>query len=174
MLPTKQKIMIYNALFKPHLEYGTPIWSASKSPKTMLITQQKRAIRYIDGKNKKKHTDHLFKRFNILKFEDLVKYNNLLLGHSIIYNYASESVKTIFKKVEPHTRLRRNLKDFQIDRSNQSSIFNYIIPNIWNSLTQESKDLHKKSRFKNNIKRNLLESYSSRQRCNDVNCYICT
>lgn len=173
MLPTNQKIMIYNAIFKPHLEYGIQIWSASKSAVSLLNTQQKRAIRYIDGKNKKKHTEHLFKRFKILKIDDMIKYNNLLLGHSIINDYAAEKTQNCFKKVEPHDRLRRNLLNFQTDGSDHSSIFNFIIPNEWNNLPQNIKELYKKSRFKSNIKRNFLNKYSSRQNCNEINCYIC-
>ena len=174
MLPTSQKIMIYNAIFKPHLEYGTPIWSASKATKNKLITQQKRAIRYIDGKDAKKHSEHLFKRFKILKFDDLVKYNNILLGHSIIHNYAPPAVLNCFKRVEPHIRLRRNLSNFQINRSDRSSIFNFIIPNEWNRIPEENKLIFKKGRFKSNIKKKILEEYSSRQRCNENNCHICS
>lgn len=173
ILPTNQKIMVYNAIFKPHLEYGISIWSANKATISTLKTQQKRAIRNIDGKSKKKHTEHLFKRFKILQIDDMIKYNNLLLGHSIIHDYAPTATKNCFNRIEPHPRLRRNLLNLQYNGANPMSVFDYIIPNEWNNLPQNLKELHKKSRFKSNIKRNILQKYSNRQNCNDLNCYIC-
>ena len=76
-IPTSAKIMIYRSLIESHLTYCLPIWGRNlpAKTKTMLLQQQKRAIRFCHGKKGFSHTDGLFKNSKVLKFEDLVDLN---------------------------------------------------------------------------------------------------
>ena len=74
MLPEKTKILIYNSLCKPILEYGQLIWlsKASKKQKLKLTQIQKRAIRSIGNTKYNAHTEPLIQSFGILKVDDML------------------------------------------------------------------------------------------------------
>ena len=60
-----------------------------------IFNLQKRLFaQCMDLKIKKRHTEHMFKKFNTLKFQDIIKCNILMIAHSVSYKYASEPVKT--------------------------------------------------------------------------------
>lgn len=172
-IPLKQKILIYNAIFKPHLEYGAPIWAKNKKTIDTISKIQKKAIRFVDGNNKKKHTEHLFKRYRTLKFQDLTTLNALMIAHSVVFQYAPDAIKKCIFKIETHERLRRNTKNLQIDSSDPKSITKYIIPFKWNNLRNELKEIKDKHKFRKALMKDFLYNYKGNQSCNDINCRIC-
>ena len=71
-LPSHIKKMVYNSLFKCHLEYCLPIWGdCSSSFCRGFLSMQKTAVRNIASAKFNSHTDPLFRKFKILKFKDL-------------------------------------------------------------------------------------------------------
>ena len=93
LLPEHIKGMVYNSLFRCHLEYCLPIWgNCAATHKRGFLNMQKRAVRNISLSKYNSHTEPLFKKFRILKFEDLYKVNcatfmfNLSMGtHPPLY-----------------------------------------------------------------------------------------
>ena len=73
----------------------------------------------------------------------------------------------------PHERLRRNLLNIKIDGSNTKSITKYIIPQSWNNLNSEIKEIPSISKFKKVIKKNMLQNYSNIEICSLNTCNIC-
>jgi hypothetical protein len=64
--------MLYNAVVKPHIEYGCTLWSYENL--TSIIKAQKRAVRTLTPyKNYIAHTKPVMARFNLLSVEDLIK-----------------------------------------------------------------------------------------------------
>ena len=173
IIPLKQRILIYNSLFRPHLEFGISLWSNSKKTINTISTIQKRAILNIHGSNAKIHSEPLFKKYKILKFKDLIKYNNLMLGHSIFYDYAPSALLNLIKKETPHERLRRNTWNLKLNGANKKSITQFIIPKEWNDLNLEKKKIKDKKKFKKEIQKEILNSYTDTISCNDQNCKIC-
>ena len=73
------RILIYNSLIKPHIEYGAAIWGP-KVTTTMikpLITLKKKAIRNICNTAYNSHTEALKKKHSI--FYKNAPHNNLVL-----------------------------------------------------------------------------------------------
>ncbi len=173
-IPTKQKILCYNTLSKPFMEYGISIWALNNTKAINTITTiQKRTIRNIHGSSRRIHTEPLFKKYKILKFKDLIKYNNLLIGHAVFYEYAPTAILNIIKKEEPHERLRRNIWNLKINGANKSSITKFIIPKEWNELNIELKQINNRKKFKKAILKHLTDQYKLFINCNDHNCNIC-
>ncbi|MCP4054789.1 MAG: hypothetical protein GY739_17445 [Mesoflavibacter sp.] len=173
IVPLQQKILIYNAIFKPHLEYGCALWANNKNTVDSITKLQKQAVRSINGSTSKKHTDPLFKKLKILKFSDLVEINKLAIAHAIFHNYSPKSLYEHIQKESEHERLRRNLLNLKIDASNKKSITKYLIPLAWNNINPELKTIQKKSKFTSLIKTSLLQNYSNIEICNDNNCKTC-
>ena len=73
LLPTHTKLILYNSLFRSHAEFGLCSWSSSKSKDIERIcVLQKRAVKYMDNAKYSDHTGPIFKKHNILKFQNLV------------------------------------------------------------------------------------------------------
>ena len=74
ILPHKALKSLYFALIQSRLQYCIAAWGNSNHVQQLLLIQ-KRAIRIINNKNYRHHTDPLFKANQILKNTDLYKYH---------------------------------------------------------------------------------------------------
>ena len=69
VLPINVRRLIYNSLIQSHLEYGVLAWGSSKNKLiTSINKMQKRCIRNLVSGNWLSHTDPLYGKLNILKF----------------------------------------------------------------------------------------------------------
>ena len=173
ILPLRQKILIYNAFFIPNLTYGCAIWANNKDIVETISKLQKKAIRSINGTTSKRHSEPLLKKHNLLKFKDIIEINKLSIAHSIVHNYAPAALQEHIQKEMPHERLRRNLLNIKIDGSNTKSTTKYTIPQSWNNLNSEIKEIPSISKFKKVIKKNMLQNYSNIEICSLNTCNIC-
>ena len=63
---------IYYSLIFPHLQYGIIFWSGINKTKFLEIFRlQKKIVRIIGNSDRFEHSEPIFKRFNILKLEDV-------------------------------------------------------------------------------------------------------
>ena len=74
VLPMRIKIMLYNTLLVPHINYCLMTWGF---PCQKINQVQKRAIRIITLSNFNSHTDPLFKKLNLLKVNDMLALQKL-------------------------------------------------------------------------------------------------
>ena len=71
-LPTETLVTIYYSLVHPYLNYCSMVWgNSSPSSVKPLVMLQKKCIRIICKVSYLAHTSPLFKRLNILKFQDI-------------------------------------------------------------------------------------------------------
>ena len=170
----REKRLIYYSLFQSNLEYGICIYGNNKRATKPIISLQKNAVCNIHG-SKKVHSEPLFKKYRILKFEDLLYVNKLSFAHSVVYNYAPEIIKMDIKKVNPniHHDLRRNPLNLECNAAYPNSLTKFLIPNSWNNLEESYKTIQKPSLFKKAIKKKILASYQSNINCSNINCYLC-
>ena len=68
ILPPSIKIMIYNALILPRINYGLLVWGYENEK---IFKLQKKAIRLISLAKYNAHTEPLFKTLNLLKINDI-------------------------------------------------------------------------------------------------------
>jgi len=64
---------LYYAYFHSHINYGLSIWGSMcyKRDLNRVKIQQKKAVRTVGNAKFNAHTDPLFKKYNILKIDDL-------------------------------------------------------------------------------------------------------
>ena len=79
---TEILVNLYYALIYPYLIYGLILWGNTyESNLNPIIVLQKRVVRAITFANFDEHSSPLFKALGILKFSDLISFQNLLFMH---------------------------------------------------------------------------------------------
>ena len=79
IVPEKVKLYVYNSLFKSQISYCLEVWGGGVSSSKLrpIFMIQKKCIRNIVCETFKAHTGAIFKKLEILKVPDLVKFNSL-------------------------------------------------------------------------------------------------
>ena len=93
ILPLKALKSLYVALIQSCLQYYITAWGNSNHVKKLLLIQ-KRAMRIINNKNYRHHTDPHFKANQILKITDLYKYHVL----SFMYDFTDHFLPGSFER----------------------------------------------------------------------------
>ena len=172
-LPLETRVLLYNCLFKPHLEYGVVAWGgAGQNRLRGIINAQKKCLRNILCKKSMSHTEPLFKKLKILKFNDLFEYNCVVCMHNIVYNNANFNLKKIFKPA-----LSSRTKNFMVGLYHNLSLKQlpaYYLPIKWNLCSIELKNIDSKTTFKHLMLSILTDKYVSNQKkCKNLMCPDC-
>jgi hypothetical protein len=140
MLPTESLKTLYYALVHPHLLYCLPIYSCtSQKNVNKLLKAQKKSIRSITKSKSNAHTGPLFETLKILPFNNLVKFSQSVLMHSIVYGYAPSSLNNPwhFNHERNHNFDLRNAYDLYVPlaRTEQVKRLPYFeLARLWNDL----------------------------------------
>lgn len=79
MLPSKIKLLLYNSLFVPHVNYCNLVWgTTSQTNIHSLKALQKKAVRHIINDPFDAHTLEIFRALNVSPIEHFYKYNLVL------------------------------------------------------------------------------------------------
>ena len=133
-VPEYIKLNIFNSLFKCHLDYCLPIWGdCPASAKRGFLGLQKKALRNMANTKFNSHTDKLFNKYKILKYEDLVKLSKGLLMFKISLGLHPLNIINIFKRTNNFNRNLEFLLDLSPYKYLQKLIPTSLINN-WNSL----------------------------------------
>ena len=149
---------IYFAIFDSHINYANLIWGQNINSAFRNVTLQKKAIRIINNQLRNGHSSLLFKKSNILKFEDKILINIIYIHKQINnlqplifknwfvfcsdilkYNTVSSSADKLFKPLYRTDSYRRN-----------SVIIGAI--NCWNKMQNIFRNQSLKSLYPNKIK----------------------
>ena len=135
-----------------------------------ICTLQKRAVRLIDNSKSMSHSDPIFLKYNILKINDMVDFNQAMFMFKYTNGLLPDSFENMFNKLG---NFDRSLS-YQVDLLNFSSLQtfpSYTLLKIWNNLPLELKRSTSINLFKNKIKKALFEKYLLK--CNRPNCFSC-
>ena len=95
-LDKKTAHTLYNSLILPYLNYCCIIWGSNyHSQLARLVILQKRAVRLIENVYPPESSEPIFKKYNILKLDDIVKSQMLLIVHKFI----NKQLPKVFDKV---------------------------------------------------------------------------
>ena len=176
IFPAKLKLWLYNALIKPYLEYCCAIWGHQNTQKLKII--QKRSIRCINGsKNMRCHTNDIFRKFNVLKMEDLVRYCCATFVHKIRYNRGPLNICLMFEEEDPLYSTRSASKEFltlpnwKQDWMRKNIQFQGA--KIWNDIPQTIRRIVIPEEFKVLLKQHYLNEYKKYKKCDKILCISC-
>ena len=167
--------MLYNSLILPFLQYAVLCWGQNP---TRIVKLQKRAVRVITNSKYNAHTEPLFKRTNLLKFDDIFDLCALKLYYRLLNDSLPYNIHNIFLNVNRtrryETRLHTELPFFYPKISLAKKCIRYYLPRFLSELSSEIKDkslTHSFNGFSLYVRKHVIDSYSFS--CNSNNCYIC-
>ena len=159
-------VSLYYSLIYPFLTYGVNAWGNTyTSSLEPLFILQKKAIRLITFSDYNAHTNPLFQKLKVLKFFDVIFFNNALFVYNFYSNKLPESFDSFFTEVRAvhnyNTRFaskttfyiskaRTNFGKFKIK---------YIGAKVWNSIDESIKKLNLRQ-FKKELRNDLLNRYN--------------
>ena len=155
LLPFPTLKSLYFSFVYPYLLYSNIVWGSTFSshlhPLRML---QKRVIRIINGAQFLDHTNELFLRNSILKFDDV---NYYLVA---IFMFKNQDLPMFYRNHEHNTR-NANFPNSQFQRLTltQHSIY-FTGPVVWNSLPLNVKNSSSLDQFKILLKNYLISRYA--------------
>ena len=180
LLPEKYLRMLYFSLINSHIYYALPAYScASNSALKPIILLQKKAVRIISKSNYRAHTDPLFKKLKILKFEDMIKFCQFDFMHSLFYCFLPYSFQNVWR-VKTTLNLRNNMDyDVQFARLEFSKRLPlHRFPELWNNLEgldgcNELKLEANKGTFRSKLKKYFFDRLPEQIVCNNNFCGSC-
>ena len=149
VLPQSAMKTLYYSIFHSHLTYGIVIWGSSllASVKKKLFLKQKRAIRIIANVKYNEHTHDLFRKFNILKIDEIIQLEQAKLMYRSVTGNLPKPLMNFFEpnSTKYDTRQRRDPKFRKCNYKPLYDSFMVKAPRLWSTLPKEikeSKNIH--------------------------------
>ena len=166
VLHTLASRTLYYSTNHPHLLYGIVIWGSTfKTYLGKLSVLQNEALRIIAGGNWLDNATQYYAKLNVLKLDDLCKFEIAKLMLQLVNNKLSPQFSLFFTPIKVvHTRTTRlvpkehdlYIPRFRITRFQNS--FKYQGVKIWNLVPENLQKLPF-NRFKMKYKKYLLSTY---------------
>ena len=165
-VPLSALVTLYNSLILPYLSYCVPVWgNCNQSKMNSLIKLQKKSVRICTGSQYLDHTAPLFKKLNILVFDDLYSYHTALLGFYYFQNLLPFQISQMFCiNCNVHRYNTRNSNFFHLFRVNSTFVkksVRFSFPVVWNSIPSDIRSYKNLRLFKKSLKRYFVCKYSS-------------
>ena len=176
-LPLKPKLLIYNSLILPYLNFGILSWGYKCE---RIIKLQKKAVRIISLSKYNAHTEPIFKMLQLLKVTDILRQQELKLyykfkqGNLPIYHLQmpfNENTSTH----NHNTRQQHNIHQPYARHEYAKRCLRFDLPKIINNTPSHILDkasTHSLNGFAWYIKQSIINSYNDK--CIIENCYICS
>ena len=137
-LDQSTRLLLYNSLILPHLNYCAIIW-AHTFPTYMqtIVVLQKRAVRIIDNADRLAHTDPIYKKLKLLKVKQLAKQQMILLIHRSLFQNVRPDIKKMFPLVEQRRINTRNIQHIiepYSPKLYKTKTVAWMGPRLWNSI----------------------------------------
>jgi hypothetical protein len=181
ILPESALKTLYFSLINSHLIYALPAYGcADRSILNPLIKIQKKAIRIVSKSKWNSHSEPIFQRLGIMRFEDMIKYSQLEFMHLFEHQRLPESFKNIWRtrneilSVDNYSLRRAIDLHIETPRTNFSQKLPlHTFPSLWNTLEPEMKQLWPPKLFKKTLKSQLLSKLNSIINCENPFCPDC-
>jgi hypothetical protein len=173
VLPFHIRKLVYNSLIRSHIEYGIIAYGGCSNKGLDRIKKlQKRAVRTVAIKSWSAHTDPLFERLQLLKFDDLYSLNVGIFMYKYINSKLPSSFNGMFQSLSEPNRT----KNFILEKTKKRYLDFFpkvILPKLWNALNLELKTSQTLNLLKRGFKAETFSTYKS-FRCLKHACYSCS
>lgn len=175
-LPYKSLKSLYYVLIHSHITYGIQAWGNGNTKKIEIL--QKRALRIINKKGYRSHTDPLFKSDKILKVSDVYKLQVSLFMYDFKHDLLPKSFTNfaIKKTLDKSIRITRqcNLLVKETPRTHFSSkLPKHNFTRIWNNINEKIRNTKHRLKFRRVLCDFYLNAYLRQVNCINPRCSEC-
>ena len=155
--------LVYYSLIHSHLQYCIATWgSASVTALDPLKKLRKRVVRSISESSFRAHTAPLFSQLQLLKINDIYKFEIAKIMHSVTSKQSLYTTQNIVETIFIHhynTRQTTKRNHFFPRKRTESGkkFLSFIGPQIWYGVPSNLK--HVSSQFKKKFKAHLIDQY---------------
>jgi len=180
LLPLDVRKLIYNALVKSVLEFGSWLYgNVSDCALEPLVKLQKKIVRNVAGAGFRSHTNPIYADLGFLKFHDLIAYGRKVMAYKTWYEIAPINFREGYEKVDnPRINMRstshRNFKQHICQKKHWEVAPCYSLVREWNGTCESLKSIKKLNAFKKILIKTYLDGYNREPPCNGKNCYACS
>ena len=160
LIPTYKRLL-YNALIKPHFDYGCFSWFPflKKSLKLILQKAQNKCIRFCLNLRSRSHVDSShFKKILWLPVSERVKYciTNTVFNYwnRIVPGYIHEMFKPSLCIYSTRSQMTLDIPLRETNTGQKS--LSFLGPNIWSKIDPSIKNVQTSSSFTHALKKNTL------------------
>ena len=176
VLPHKSLKSLYYTLIHSHITYGIHAWGNGNTKKLDIL--QKRALRIINKKGYRSHTDLLCKSAKILKIVDVFKLQASLFLYDLEHDLLPKSFRKCVMKTsfESDKRITRQFKLLvhEKPRTNLSlKLPKHNFTRIWNKTDKQIRNVNHRLKFKQMLRVFYLDIYKSLVICLNPRCQEC-
>ena len=155
---------LYFSLIHPYLTYGNLLWgSAYQTHLKKLTVLQKRAIRAITRSKYNDHSSPLFKQLQILKCEDIHRYELAKFVFLVANNMLPSPLLSIYNKnSQIHTYRTHQQQNMHFGKIRCDLVFRSLLykgPLIWSNLPVEIKESNTVKSFGSRLKKIIISDY---------------
>ncbi len=157
-LPTFAKKNIYFATMHSHLGYaGVILGCAPKNLISKVRTLQNSAIRILADVKYNASADPLYKRFSILKIDDIFTYQACGYGWRFFNKDLPKAIEDLME-ISSERALQLRTKKFKLTSLRNLSPIEFIVE-AWNRIPIEIKKAEKLDQFKKQLRRHIIGNY---------------
>ena len=176
ILPENIKLVLYNSLILPHINYGILSWGFKHE---RILKLQKKATRIITLSKYNAHTEPLFKYLKLIKVTDIKRVQEL----KFYYKYKHNKLPGYFLSMrlntnrEIHPYGTRNQTNIHVIRTNHEFAKKCLRQNLIGTINETKENIlgkiesHSLQGFGTYVKNTIIKGYS--ETCQIQNCYIC-
>ena len=173
-VPLNIRLMLYNTLILPHLNYCVTAWGYQCN---RIIKLQKKAIRTVMISSYNAHTEPFFKNLKLLKIQDILTLQTLKIYHKFRNNNLPNYIQNwpLFQNSNIHNHNTRGANALHKNRCSHVFAQKSLKLNITNivngtpDIILDKIDTHSLNGFTNYVKLFLLQTYQDT--CTVPNCY---
>ena len=179
LFPTKLKVMLFNSLFKSHIEYGIQVWGNGTGLQKIEI-MQKKMIRALFSKSGFGHTEPIMKRLGILKVRDLYVLRTICSIAKIHQGLIPDTITDMFDFSEDRRTGAIRLPRRTCPLSDK--LPKYCLAKIWNKVLREEDTLrflivNGESNFSYTSLKKVITDYLQTdymEHCTTKHCFTCS
>ena len=150
--------LLYHSLIHSHLSYGTMLWSsASRCWLHKLEISSNKCI-----KKYNEHTSPLLKKLNILKLQDISRFQLGTFMYNFVHSELPPPLMTLFpQNTDIHGHKMRQSHNPHVEHRQSKNISKTFHqgPKLWNELSRSNKPVNWIHVFTSRSKGNLMEHY---------------
>jgi hypothetical protein len=175
-LPESILLQLYNSLILSHISYSISVWgNLNQSDKNRILILQKKALRSISNSRYNCHTNPLFIKYNLLKFEDIYKSSCGKLYYCHKKDMLPNFHTLTFDNQPQQSGITRQRSDIPCPLIQYKVTKQCLVPKVaeaWNTLPLQLKTYDKSLiSFKKKVKSHYISTYNIP--CNVTDCHSC-